>query len=150
MFSSVSELIVLPIVTSLIAAVIMYLLTERYAATGRFIFFGYPKIAGRWKSTYPDEPDDCGEYSQIKQRGGRITGEIDAFERNVKFTLNGYVTPDRILQVHYRPKDAQHTKGGTALLKLNWDLSQADGYLVFLPDGDLPPTPIKIHLTKQH
>jgi hypothetical protein len=133
---------------SLVSGLIGYLLKEYFAAGGKLVFFGYPRIAGRWKSTYPEEPDYAGEYLEFKQFGPHITGELNAFERHMKYRLEGHVAPERILQFQYRPKDNRFTKYGTALLKLNFDLTEADGYLSFLPD-DEPPATIKIHLTRE-
>lgn len=138
----------LPIITSILGGIFVYLLFEVFWVGGGFILSGYPNISGRWQSTYPDQPNYPGEQFIIKQLGPRISGELNQFTHNIIYKLRGHVSPTRFIQIEYGPKKTPHDKYGTALLKLNSDLTVAEGYLLFLPDDQPDPTPIKVRIEK--
>lgn len=132
--------IVIGVITSLIAALIIYLSRSFIIDLAAWLFSQtYPNISGRYRLHALEQNADSEDevIVDIKQIAHRISGKIIQYNRGVeKITdlIVGSVSPSRIVKFYYESPDRSHHSHGAALLRILPNGKNLKGHMVFICD----------------
>jgi hypothetical protein len=142
------DYVILPICTSILGGVIVFLIQKYYVVSGHLSFFGYPKISGEYEASYPNS-EYQNEIIRINQIGSRITGDMFDTPRNTRIThkFSGNITRKGFVTYQFYPLDSFKNEYGVGMIQIDDSRTTGVGYALTIGNRS-KFQPIKVNLRK--